>query len=129
MEKRSHRRVNVYPLCKARFQVGPRAFRHVEVIDLGEEGCRVHVPIVEGAELEAETVLDDWRLFMSGLPRDHVRARIVWRQAGPGSGKRFLDLGVAFLDPPASYRRGLTGYVGRASEDTLPFLGLTGMPD
>jgi hypothetical protein len=111
MDKRLHSRVSVENQCKARFQLGGRSYNDIIVSNLGPDGCCMRIPSQAGQELDNRITLEGWSLVHPNLPKDSIKAKVVWNHAGDRAKAGYIECGVQFMNPPADYTRNLSQFV------------------
>lgn len=120
MERRMNARVAVKTPCKARFQLGRQRFTNVQVVSLGSHGCCVVLPEPTVNRFAAGPILEGWRLVHPKLPKETIKAKVVWCRNQGKANPGFLEAGVQFVDAPPSYSeeldRFLTNVAGTGSD-------------
>jgi hypothetical protein len=130
MEHRLHPRIPVRPLCQARFSVDSIPNRHIQVSNLGTEGCCIRVPATLAGTFKDNPVLEDWALTCPGLPKAKVRAQAVWCRptAGDRPVDRPLEVGIKFLAMPEDYATELEDFIDYVLKAGIPPIDYSGMP-
>ena len=111
MDKRQHSRISVESQCKARFQLGGQSYNNITVSNLGSDGCCVQVPVQAQAELASKSTLDGWELIHPSLPKEAIKAKVVWSHPEDRAKAGFIETGIQFMEAPAGYTRDLDKYV------------------
>jgi hypothetical protein len=111
MDKRLHSRAPLEHRCRARFQLGDRQFSNIPVSNLGQDGCCIQVPAEAVGGLRHLTLLEGWKFINPVLPREAIKAKVVWVQGRDHARNHFLECGIKFLDAPMTYTRRLASYV------------------
>ncbi len=103
MEKRHDSRVAGRIPCKARFQLEGKSFTNIPVVNLGSHGCCLIIPEPAVNRFNARPVLESWKLVHPSLPKQAIRAKVVWCRHLGKVKSGFLEAGIQFLDVPAGY--------------------------
>jgi len=120
MDKRLHSRIAVENQCKARFQLGGQSYNNITVSNLGSDGCCCQIPAEAVAELSSKSTLDGWELIHPSLPKEAIKAKVVWSHSQDRTKANFIETGVQFMDASASYTRDLDKYVTTLAKSNPP---------
>jgi len=111
MENRHHTRVAVEPQCKARFQLGGQTYNDITVSNLGEDGCCLSGTTQALSALGDRAMLEDWQLIHPALPKNAIKAKVVWVSRQYQGSNGIIHTGIKFQDAPAAYTRSVGKYV------------------
>ena len=128
MDKRTHPRIATEFLCRARFRVGDQVCTNVDVENLGFEGCRIRVRAAHASELKEAASLEGWRFSHPALPREELKAQVVWCRPPASPRDPFLEAGIRFQDLPAAFGREVESYVTAMIKSSFPAIDFSGMP-
>lgn len=107
-ERRQYPRVAAPMYCRPARR---RLMRRRQVVDLGLGGMRVYSddPFAQGDKLEIDLLTADGDEFVTCL------TEVVWIRELPADAPARYDVGLRFLDVPATARTMIEGLVGKAS--------------
>ena len=128
MENRTEPRIATDSLCRARFRIGGKACRNIAITDLGQGGCRIRVPVPAVPGLKQMALLEDWRFTHPALPRQEIKARVMWCRGPAGLRGRYLEAGLRFQELPAGFRKEVEHYLTCVANPGTPDLDFSGMP-
>jgi len=111
MDKRMHARVSVEPRCKARFQLGGQLYDNITVSNLGRDGCCLTGPMQTLSTLSDKAMLERWELIHPALPKNAIKAKVVWISQRNRDTAGIITTGIQFLDAPAKYVKDLSNFV------------------
>ena len=108
----------------AKVQLHAGSWNRVRFAGLGSGGCRFRAHPSEAGDLQENTMLQGWTFAYPSLPREAIKAQVVWCR--PVSGD--IEAGIRFLDVPPAYGEALDQLVASMSRSTTPFSDLTELP-
>ena len=108
----------------AKVQLHAVTWNQVRFSGLGSGGCRFTAPQSEAGDLHERTLLQGWTFAYPSLPREAIKAQVVWCR--PDSGD--IEAGVRFVDIPPAFGEALDQLVASMSRSTTPFSDQTGLP-
>lgn len=110
-EHRFDPRVAVKPPCRARFKLAGMSYTNIQVLNLGTHGCCVLIPMPTVNRFAAGPVLDAWKLSHPKLPKEIIKAKVVWCRNQGKANPGFMEAGVQFLDVPPVYSEKLAQFL------------------
>ena len=120
MDHRNDTRVMIKTPCKARFQLEGMSYTNIQVLNLGAHGCCVLIPTPLVNRFAAGPILDSWKLVHPKLPRETIKAKVIWCRSQGKVNPGFLEAGVQFLDVPLSYSQELARFLSKPMKQPGP---------
>ena len=111
MDLRKHYRITAEPQCKASFKLGGQTYKDICVSNLGADGCCFEMPSQIANGFKDLALLESVELTHPGLPRQTVKAKVVWIHNKKGADKDCVETGIQFSGAPAAFCQEVDQYV------------------
>ena len=111
MDLRKHSRITAEPQCKASFKLGGQSYKDICVSNLGADGCCFELPNRLASGFKNLALLESVELSHPGLPRQTVKAKVVWMHSKKGAEKDCVETGIQFTGASQDYCQEVDRYV------------------